>query len=63
MIEYLWTINNRASYGCSWCGAFLFSDDGDPSYDIWKFCPYCGAPLYKEDVGDDAPGVPHPLPF
>ena len=52
MLEVSCVINNEASYCCSVCGNYLFSDYDDDLHHEWEFCPFCGAPLYEQRPDD-----------
>jgi DNA-directed RNA polymerase subunit RPC12/RpoP len=49
-------------YTCSNCREDLFTIDGDPSDNLWSYCPYCGAQM-DEVVSDTNVGSKTNEPF
>lgn len=51
MIEEGAIINHTVFYYCSYCDEYLFKVGlfEETCKEVeWNYCPYCGAPLYRE---------------
>lgn len=42
------------NFVCTFCGEILVLEDGTPSENDYKFCPFCGAKIVGEEKPEDA---------